>query len=188
MSNGPESDVLHYHFSADEFYLLPILLVTITLFDSSSIIDWFGLDWWNLILRQINWSIFENGLNSILRLIWVRSSCRIWFFVGVVGQFQPIILSVSILTKNTFHPVLGKRPGKEVAFALPILPFLVRFHWQLLCYWSEKHFFSLRTRPSNFVRCQNTRVKSKIEILGTLLIIGLKWILKHWPNVRPVGL
>ena len=26
MTNGPKTDILHHHYSADEFYLLPILL------------------------------------------------------------------------------------------------------------------------------------------------------------------
>ena len=31
MTNGPSKDILHYHFSADEFYLLPILCVAAVL-------------------------------------------------------------------------------------------------------------------------------------------------------------
>ena len=27
LTNGPKGDLLHHHFSADEFYLLPILIV-----------------------------------------------------------------------------------------------------------------------------------------------------------------
>jgi uncharacterized membrane protein YhaH (DUF805 family) len=27
MTNGPKYDILHHHFSADEFYLLPIMIV-----------------------------------------------------------------------------------------------------------------------------------------------------------------
>ena len=52
LTNGEPWDFFHYHFSADEFYILPILMVTHFILK---------MDFW----IKDQWSIFETGLRSL---------------------------------------------------------------------------------------------------------------------------
>ena len=48
MTNGKEGDLLHYHFSADEFYIMPILVVA---FVQQFVVLFLAL-WSAVVLRQ----------------------------------------------------------------------------------------------------------------------------------------
>ena len=59
MTNGKRGDLLHYHFSADEFYILPILMVaTIVQLCILFLTVWFAINLKSRQLLHVTYKIF----------------------------------------------------------------------------------------------------------------------------------
>jgi len=63
MTNGPRGDILHYHYSADEFYIMPVLMVaTLVQFLIVFMTIWFAI---NLKSRQLYHSTYKLLLAAV---------------------------------------------------------------------------------------------------------------------------
>ncbi len=76
MTNGPQGDLLHRHFSADEFYLLPIMLVAASI----HLIVLFMTIWSAVVLKARQ--LFHATYKMFLTLVFLHVSRQKLDYVG----------------------------------------------------------------------------------------------------------
>ena len=91
MTNGDTRDLLHYHFSADEFYIMPVLVVaTLIQFGIVFVTIWFAI---NLKARQL----YHNTYKLLLAAVFLHVSP---YFQMFESNFLQKVVMKSIINKS----------------------------------------------------------------------------------------
>ena len=102
MTNGARNDLLHYHFSADEFYIMPVLIVaTLCQFGIVFVTIWFAI---NLKARQL----YHNTYKILLAAVFLHVSSNDRYSFSWMAQrdnhhSRPLLFQSIGVTLLMFH-------------------------------------------------------------------------------------
>ena len=92
MTNGREGDILHYHFSADQFYILPILIVAL-----AQHLALFFLSIWSAVVlkgRQLLHSTYKIFMFAIFLQV---TPDIFWIYTAVIKVMNSIQKATMVL-------------------------------------------------------------------------------------------